>query len=324
MPIRRLTAALVLCVGLLSLWPGTASAAQVFGSPFTHEPANSGECAALGQPCTIVSYVHPLPGSGDPYSGGAPSGGVVTKVRLRARVAENPTQVTFLVANQTTASPTSASASIAAVGPTVTLQPTDKIEEETGETPIREFDVRMPVQKGQQLAIEGTGVQATYNQGADRFSFIYVPRLLLGQVEQPALETTGELLVQGTIEPDADGDGFGDETQDQCPAQRTTQGPCETTASKAAPKVVGFRVHRGRIQYSLSEAATVGLRLAKKRGHGFKPQGKAFSGPGNAGPDRRALPHAKKLAKGAYRLTLTATNSLGNQAVYTTRFRIKR
>ena len=41
------------------------------------------------------------------------------------------------------------------------------------------------------------------------------------------------------------------------------------------------------------------------------------------GPNARALPRAKKLAKGAYRLTLTATDSLGNQASYTTRFRIK-
>ena len=34
------------------------------------------------------------------------------------------------------------------------------------------------------------------------------------------------LLTSGTIEADADGDGFGDETQDQCPAAASTQGPC--------------------------------------------------------------------------------------------------
>ena len=314
-----LASAIALCLGLVMLLPATGSAAVVFGSPFSHEPANSGECALLGQPCTIVSSIHPLPGSGDPDPGGAPANGVVTKVRLRARVAEKPTPVTFLVANQAVSSPSSANASIAAVGPTVTLGPTEAIEEATGETPIREFDVRMPIQKGQQLAIEGTDVQATYNQGGDRFSFIYVPRLQLGQTEQPALETTGELLIQGTLEPDADGDGFGDETQDQCPTQRSAQGPCDT----AAPQVSGFRVHGGRILYTLSEPGTVGLRLAKKRGHGFRAQGKAFAGPGNTGPNARALPRAKKLAKGAYRLTLTATDSLGNQASYTTRFRIK-
>jgi hypothetical protein len=321
MPIRRLPIALALACGLLSTAPGASSAAQVFGSPFTHEPANSGECAALGQPCTLVSFIHPLPGSGDPYSGGAPSAGVVTKVRLRARVDDHPTQVTFLLANLAAGSPTTASGSIAAVGPTVTLEPTEAAEAASGETPIREFAVRMPVQKGQQLAIQGTDVQATYNQGGDKFSFVFAPPLAAGQAPAPALETTGELLIQGTIEPDADGDGFGDETQDQCPTQRTTQGPCDTTA----PIVSGLRVRRGRIGYTLSEPATVILRLARKQGRGLKPLGKApFAGPGNAGANTlRFPPYARKLASGAYRLSLTAADALGNQGSYTTGFRVK-
>ncbi|HEX2392749.1 MAG TPA: hypothetical protein VHI77_07500 [Solirubrobacterales bacterium] len=331
MPIRRLIITLALGCGLLSAAPGSASAAQVFGSPFTHEPANSGECAALGQPCTLVSYIHPLAGSGDPYAGGAPSAGVVTKVRLRARVDEHPTQVTFLLANLTADSPTTANASIAAVGPTVTLDPTEAVEAATGETPIRDFAVRMPVQKGQQLAIQGTDVQATYNQGGDKFSFVFAPALVPGLVPAPApfsrlaagpaIETTGELLIQGTIEPDADGDGFGDETQDQCPTQRTTQGPCDT----AAPLVSGLRVRHGRIRYTLSEPATVALRLARKRGHGFRPLGKGpFAGPGNAGANVRPLPsYARRLAKGAYRLSLTVADALGNQGSYTTGFRVE-
>ena len=28
------------------------------------------------------------------------------------------------------------------------------------------------------------------------------------------------------VEPDADGDGFGDETQDQCPSDKATHGAC--------------------------------------------------------------------------------------------------
>jgi hypothetical protein len=34
------------------------------------------------------------------------------------------------------------------------------------------------------------------------------------------------LNVAATVEPDADGDGFGDETQDQCPSDASTQGTC--------------------------------------------------------------------------------------------------
>jgi hypothetical protein len=70
----------------------------------------------------------------------------------------------------------------------------------------------------------GTDFEATYNAASDKFSYVFMPALLAGQIPQPSLETTGELLIKGVIEPDADGDGFGDETQDRCPTQRTTQG----------------------------------------------------------------------------------------------------
>jgi RTX calcium-binding nonapeptide repeat (4 copies) len=34
------------------------------------------------------------------------------------------------------------------------------------------------------------------------------------------------ILIAAKVEPDSDRDGFGDETQDQCPTNATTQGPC--------------------------------------------------------------------------------------------------
>jgi hypothetical protein len=39
--------------------------------------------------------------------------------------------------------------------------------------------------------------------------------------------------VAAVLEADADGDGFGDETQDQCPTNATTQGSCPATAAAA-------------------------------------------------------------------------------------------
>jgi hypothetical protein len=44
-----------------------------------------------------------------------------------------------------------------------------------------------------------------------------------------------EILVQGTVETDADHDGFGDDTQDQCPTDASTYGPCPTTTPTTAP-----------------------------------------------------------------------------------------
>jgi hypothetical protein len=42
--------------------------------------------------------------------------------------------------------------------------------------------------------------------------------------------------ISAVLEPDADHDGFGDETQDQCPANASTQGPCPKKKCKHKKK----------------------------------------------------------------------------------------
>jgi RTX calcium-binding nonapeptide repeat (4 copies) len=59
-------------------------------------------------------------------------------------------------------------------------------------------------------------------------------RFFLSPAEPPkgsTQTTTGllpaeRILIAANVEPDSDRDGFGDETQDQCPTNATTQGPC--------------------------------------------------------------------------------------------------
>jgi hypothetical protein len=334
MPNPRLRFAFAAVLAALLLIPASAQAATVFGSRLSHQPANSGECNMLGQPCTIVSYVEPEEGTGNPYTGGAPVSGVITKFRIYAYT-ENPTPVTFVVADVNLPNPgdqDTANVTLAGSGPTVTVQHTE-------EPSIQEFSGRLPVKKGQQLGIDGTEIQATYNNSGDKFSYVLAPPLAAGGA-RTSTEPTGELLVQGTIEPDADGDGFGDETQDQCPSQATTQGPCDNTA----PSVSGAGVSAGVLSYTLSEASTVTLRLEKKtagrkvggkcvvqtkknRGHArcprFKPVGAAFSGPGAAGPNKVTLPNGKRLKPGSYRVTITAVDAAGNKTVKTTSFKVK-
>jgi hypothetical protein len=52
-----------------------------------------------------------------------------------------------------------------------------------------------------------------------------------------AAETGKELQnpVTVAVEPDADGDGYGDETQDQCPTDASTQGACPVKTAPPAP-----------------------------------------------------------------------------------------
>jgi hypothetical protein len=335
---RRLSILVLAVTAAMLIVPALAQGATNFGSRLNHDPANSGECAAFDGTCTLVSFIHPSDPNGDPYAGGAPVDGVITKFRIRAYIITEAQQVTFRVADITrdAADDSTALATAAGTGPTVTLG----VNEDALEAPIQEFAGRLPVKKGQHLAIDaGKYVQATVNDSGDKFSYVYSPPLVDGSGARGSTEATGELLVAATIEPDADGDGFGDETQDQCASQKTTQGPCDTSA----PGVSGLKVNGGKVFYNLSEAATVSFKLekklpgrkvgrkcvkqtpqnkTKKRCPRFKQVGALFSGPGAAGPNKVTLPNGKKLKPGTYRLTMTAVDAAGNKATKTTRFTV--
>ena len=226
-------------------------------------------------------------------------------------------------------------ATSAGTGPTV-------IVPEVGEeTPIMETPGRLPVKAGQQLAVDASpNLWATHNDSGQKFSYVYSPPLVDGSGARGSLEPTGELLVAATIEPDADGDGFGDETQDGCSRQATTQGPCDD----AAPGVSGLRVKGGTVLYSLSEAGTVTFRLLKKiparrvRGKCVRRtrknrkrkacrkfrQVRRFVRAGGPGPNEVRLPNRRKLRPGFYRLTMTVTDVAGNQSSKTTTFKVKK
>lgn len=320
---RRLaTAALVACSGLL-LVPAAGQAAQVFGSGLFNQPTE--RACETQAPCTVAGYVE-IPAPGIVARGGAPIDGVVTKFRIRAKV-DAPTPVTFRLADVTpNLSPQepieskTANATGAGTGPTVTLQ------QSAADGAPQEFAARLPVRKGQRLALDvpplppGQELLLINDSNDAKFTYEFAPPLVDGAAPRTSSQFFGELLVQGVIEPDADGDGFGDETQDGCPSQKTAQGACDLTK----PTIAKLRVRKGKISYTLSEAATVKFRLARKNARGkFKAVGRPFTGPGAAGPNRRSLPRAGKLGPGNYRLSGTATDVVGNAGAKKTVFRIK-
>lgn len=79
---------------------------------------------------------------------------------------------------------------------------------------------RIPIEIGDQLAICCVMEDGSFGAPADLASGITYNRWAppLGESpQQPTSSGAVELLVSGDIEPDGDGDGFGDETQDDCP-----------------------------------------------------------------------------------------------------------
>ncbi len=345
MPKRLMIAALAAVTACLVL-PSVSSAATTFGSRLIDNPGTSmcedpsGDPGTINGPCTMVMFQVPTAPNGDLSSQGAPMSGVITKFRIKAIGDGGPATATFRLAD-VTANPgdPSAIATSAGTGPTVQI-PADN----GGDAPITQVGARLPVAAGQHLAVDGSAnLEALHVSDGGKWTYIYGPPLVDGQGGRDSTLATEELLVQADIEPDADHDGFGDETQDQCSTQATTQGPCDT----AAPTVSGLKVTRGsKVSYTLSEAATVKFRLAKasvgrkvkgkcvrktrrnrKRRHctRFVTVGAGFNGPGAAGGNSVAIPkiRGRKLGAGKYKLTMTVTDVAGNTATTTKTFTIK-
>lgn len=77
----------------------------------------------------------------------------------------------------------------------------------------------------------------------------------------PASQSQYKLDVSAQLEPDADNDGFGDETQDGCPADATTQGQCGT-GSQATTTPPPKKCKKGR---KLKKGKCVKKKRKKKR-----------------------------------------------------------
>ena len=300
---NRITVPALAVAALLAL-PAAGNASQSFGSQLKNSPAPGPACVETTPgPCTIVSYINPN-ADGDPVTSPAPADGVIVKLRIKSA---GPETVTFRLATVNKQGDV-VLAQGAGVGPTLNLQGTSEIEE---------FAARVPVAQGQHLALDSPSTKMVYNQGGDESAYLYAPTLAEGQGPRaPSAEGVGELLVQAVMEPDADRDGFGDETQDGCAAQASTQGACDTSA----PAVKRVRLAGASVRFRLSEAATVRLRIEKRK-NGRYVKVRTLTSSGTAGKNSVALGRA--LPAGRYRVTAVATDAAGNASA-AKRFAVRR
>ena len=307
---KKLTAVVVAVLGLFAL-PASGQASDTFGSLLKNAPANGPNPCVDGVPgpCTLVGYINPND-AGDPVTSPAPYDGVVVKVRIRSAAAES---VTFRFATVGAPQGDVANAQIAADGPTVTLQGTGEIEE---------YAARVAVKQGVHVALDAPSASMVYNQGGDKFTYLYAPPLVKGDSPRASQgEPTGQLLVQAVIERDADRDGYGDETQDACPANPDkTAAPCTDTSK---PRLSGLELDRTAfrrstvLEYRLTEAAKVTIHLQKrKRGRWVELRGK-LTDRGAVGNNQITIKRrfaGRKLAPGPYRLELIAKDAAGNKS----------
>jgi hypothetical protein len=200
--------ALAAAVGFLVVaGPSSAGAATQVGQTFIPD-------SFCGSDVTRLQSVSP----GAQYA--VPSAGVITSWSTQA--SDSPVQLKFKVAHPQGAS------SFTIIGESDLKSPAAGT--------FNTYLIRVPVQAGDVIGLYNmTSGECQRDTGTD-YSIHF--RLDDAPAQTTAVFDQGgnvQLDVSALLEPDADGDGFGDETQDECPTDASTQGDCappNTTISK--------------------------------------------------------------------------------------------
>jgi hypothetical protein len=203
--------------GALLLTPAAAPAAVDFGSNLSGTPTGFLNCMSVG--CTAWSRAA---GSGSINGVTAPGDGVVTSFTLKKdslsggfHWGELQPRVVQLLSGGTWRG-------LALTAPRV--RPTGVPGQET-------FPTRVPITAGSFLALESppeslAGVFAVRSTPGSGILARSIPSLPADGSPGSAAESTGELMMRARLEPDADHDGFGDETQDGCSVSAKSQTVC--------------------------------------------------------------------------------------------------
>ncbi len=88
---------------------------------------------------------------------------------------------------------------------------------------LSSFPIRVPVEAGDIIGM--AVITAGPCAGPGSLAFVLGDQPVGSN--QPYTADSGTLDIAATVEPDGDKDGFGDETQDLCATQATTQGACD-------------------------------------------------------------------------------------------------
>ena len=214
----RLISALLSAIAVVLLSATSAGAATNLGSTFVP----GGSCS------TDTTYIQTVSsGLGPPYS--APSSGVITSWSFEPG-ASVPTTIKLKVGRTEPGADLTMNTNITIVGQSAPETPSS--------APLNTFPTRIPVQAGDDIGIYVNGPGLTVN--TCNLDSAYTDHYAVGDIPPGTMDLfTNETFhhdVSAILEPDADHDQFGDETQDQCPTNASTQGPCPVTPVTSAKK----------------------------------------------------------------------------------------
>jgi hypothetical protein len=205
---------------------GTVLAIALIGAPTTLAAREVGdECVGnLAEgPFTMIPEAH---ASGGALPLSAPTGGVVTGWRVNSGL--TATVPEFMAAFRPT-------------GQAGTFEVIGESNQEDVKQGLNVFPTRIPVHAGDRFGPVPVGEESpvycsTGNSGDGAWSFR--GSVGVGSIHTYAAGVTTRVPLIAVIEPDGDGDGYGDETQDGCPQSAAYQGPCPTITLDAFPIVL--------------------------------------------------------------------------------------
>lgn len=272
---RPLVAGLAALIALVAFSDG-ASAAVTIGSNL---PGASGTGTSPGGCNSICTGVNVQLPATAPNGLTSPINGVVVRWRVKtSSTGNNPVSLRIMrqgTGTNFTALRTSEQQSLNST--TVNAQE------------IAEFPTRLPIAQGDSVGLNpGNSALVWFaTGGATSFTWSVSNGFNNGLPDNtsgPGQPESLELRVQAVVEPDADNDGFGDETQDGCPADPTRQAPpCSTgpvnpggnpgNATNLPPVISSLtkvpltsRIgQRSTISFRLSEAARYTLLFEQRR-----------------------------------------------------------
>jgi hypothetical protein len=226
---RRLVPVL-LAIGISAAlaWPAASPGAVTIGSNLQSAPNSALNCSFTVR-CTFAQTALD-PGRQAPDGLTAPADGAL--VSWSIRVGDAPELVNLRVLGE------ESPGSFAGAGTTlpVVLPAADS---------TTTYPAHLAVSAGDTIGVdccESAGSTGFFFAGAGGTTSFWAPPLLDGTAARSASSSAAvEMLLQATIEQDADGDTYGDETQDQCPTDALTRGPCASVAPPAAAVTSGMR-----------------------------------------------------------------------------------
>jgi hypothetical protein len=310
-----------------ALAPAAGAATQVGPATLQTSGLTNEPCAT--PVCTFIQYTN----GGTTPAYVSPVSGVITRWRLASGSAGNPVKLRAL-------RPGGTAGTFSGLGTGLSRTTAGGLNTYIGE--------RLPIQAGDSVGLDdaqGLFVAAGVTGAVVKW---WSPALADGSGPTAPTNTSlagYALQLNADVEPDADGDRFGDESQDACPGDATRQAvPCTVGPTnpilpvvsqlKASPRSIRLG-QRSSISFQISKAARWSLRFQQAR-PGRIRQGRCRlqtrrvrtgrrctyytsrgTVAGNGGPGsvtlvfRGALANRRSLPTGRYRLTATARDAVG-------------